>query len=148
MTDPTQTLNNFLFKYGVDTTTNFDLKDIAKDLGIKVKVVMHDELKDLNKSQKNLVINLDSSENKGSHWVCLYLGLDKNKYYFDPYGVLPIAAVQNLDGLLYNTLQIQPDDTKMCGQLCLYVLYNLEKGEEFEDLMLSMYEEMEDILNP
>ena len=134
-------LNNFLFKYGVDTTTNFDLKDIAKDLGIKIKVVMHDELKE---KPVIYIINLDSSENKGSHWVCLY----KNKYYFDPYGVLPIAAVQNLDGLLYNTLQIQPDNTKMCGQLCLYVLYNLEKGEEFEDLVLRMYEEMEDILNP
>jgi len=126
----------------LDTTTNFDLKDIAKDLGIKIKVVMHDELKDLNKSQKNLVLNLDSSENKGSHWVCLY----KNKYYFDPYGVLPISKVDQTDGLIYNTLQIQPDDTKMCGQLCLYVLSNLEKGEEFEDLVLSMYEEMQDLL--
>jgi hypothetical protein len=137
-------MEKFLFKYGLDTTTNFDLKDIAKDLGIKIKVLMRNELKDIDKSQKNLVINLDSSENKGSHWVCLY----KNKYYFDPYGVLPINTIAQIDGLLYNTLQIQPDDTKMCGQLCLYVLYNLEKGEDFEDLVLRTYEEMEDILNP
>jgi len=138
-------LNDFLFKYGIDTTTNFDLKDIAKDLGIKIKVVMHDELKEKPLKSSNLnIINLDSSENKGSHWVCLY----KNKYYFDPYGVLPIKEVQKIDGLLYNTLQIQPDDTKMCGQLCLYVLYNLEKGEDFGNLILNMYEEMQDLLNP
>jgi hypothetical protein len=138
-------MEKFLFKYGINTTTNFDLEDIAKDLGIKIKVLMRNELKNLEDFKtKNLVINLDSSENKGSHWVCLY----KNKYYFDPYGVLPINTIDQIDGLVYNTLQIQPDDTKMCGKLCLYVLDNLEKGEKFEDVVLCMYEEMEDILNP
>ena len=60
------------------------------------------------------IINLESSKENGSHWVCLY----KNKYYFDPYGILPM---KNVNYEMYNTLQIQPDDTKMCGQLCLYI---------------------------
>ena len=45
-------LQNFLFKYGIDTTTNFDLINIAKDLGLdgqrpgepKIKILMRDEL--------------------------------------------------------------------------------------------------------
>ena len=32
-------LQNFLFKYEIDTT-NFDLKNIAKDLGMKIKVLI------------------------------------------------------------------------------------------------------------
>ena len=37
-------LNSFLNKYGTDTTTNFDLKKIAKDLQIKVHIIMCDEI--------------------------------------------------------------------------------------------------------
>ena len=90
----------------------------------------------------------------GSHWVCL----SKEKYYFDSYGILPM---KNINYEMCNTLQIQPDNTKMCGQLCLYILYKLSrpivegqsssKGEKFdeqsyvdhkvfEDLILNTYE--------
>ena len=50
--------------------------------------------------------------------------------------------------LIYNTIQIQPNNSKMCGQLCLYFLYltNIEEYE-FEDAILKMYEELEDLLN-
>ena len=121
-------LQKFLFKYGIDTTTNFDLKNIAKDLDLKIKVLMRDELvpsssldqrssrdelKD-NKTKKDLIIlNLESSKEEGSHWVSLY----KNVYYFDPYGILPLKNItcEMYNGnastptpLMWNTLQIQP----------------------------------------
>ena len=36
----------------------------------------------------------------------------------------------------------------MCGQLCLYFLYLTKIEEfEFEDSILKMYEELEDLLN-
>ena len=184
----TDNLQKFLFKYGINTTTNFDLKNIAKDLGLKIKVLMRDELNsssldqrssrdELNSSslgqspsrdenfentKKDLIIlNLESSKEEGSHWVSLY----KNKYYFDPYGILPPknimgdaqhkADYEMWNGnastptpLMWNTLQIQPDNTNMCGQLCLYILYRLEKfNEDFEDLILTVYEEMNDLID-
>jgi len=37
-------LVKFLNALGINTTTNFNLKDIAKELNIKVKVLMKDEL--------------------------------------------------------------------------------------------------------
>jgi len=146
-------LQKFLFKYGINTTTNFDLKNIAKDLGLdKIKVLMRDEMENI-KPNYIYIFNLESSKEEGSHWVSLY----KNKYYFDPYGILPPKNIDyemwNGDAskstpLMWNTLQIQPDNTNMCGQLCLYILYRLEKfNEDFEDLILTVYEEMNDLID-
>ena len=45
-------LKNFLDKYGQNTTTNFYLRDIAKDLGIKVSIIMSDELDQRSASPK------------------------------------------------------------------------------------------------
>ena len=155
-------LQNFLFKYGIDTTTNFDLKNIAKDLDLNIKVLMKDELNQI-KPNKLVILNLESSKEndgletsdgrspadqrsspsnkvRGSHWVCLF----KNKYYFDPYGILPM---KNITCEMWNTLQIQPDNTKMCGQLCLYILYRLDHGDSFENLILTVYEEMNDLID-
>ena len=75
-------LNSFLNKYGTDTTTNFDLKKIAKDLQIKVHIIMCDEInnyldKDYGRSPTfgdNLIINLQTTNEKGSHWVSKKLG--------------------------------------------------------------------------
>ena len=133
-------LQNFLFKYGIDTTTNFDLKNIAKDLGMRIKVLMSDEFLKENTKKEMIILNLESSKERGTHWVCLF----KNKYYFDPYGILPM---KNLPCETYNTLQIQPDNTKMCGQLCLYILYHLSKvgREKFEELILTTYQEIQDL---
>ena len=53
------TLQSFLFTYGINTTSNFVLKDIAKQLDIKVKILMKDEL-ELRQCEKpitNAIIN-------------------------------------------------------------------------------------------
>ena len=44
----------FLFNYGINTTTYFDLKDIANELKIKVKILMKDELKEFSAKQDEL----------------------------------------------------------------------------------------------
>ena len=134
-------LNSFLNKYGSDTTTNFDLKKIAKDLQIKIHIIMCDEINnysqrsdssgDLDKDGRsptfgeNLIINLQTSKEKGSHWV---LCSKKFKIYFDSYGVVPIKNIDTyLDksSFIYNTIQVQKINTKICGQLCLFVLDKL-----------------------
>ena len=43
-------LKTFLKKYGERTTTNFDLLNIGRDLGLKLKVIMRDELNRLKKN--------------------------------------------------------------------------------------------------
>ncbi len=63
--------NDFTDKYGVRKTTMFDLSDIAKQLKFKIEIVMNDEILSLPKNTKNIILNLDSSKNNGTHWVCI-----------------------------------------------------------------------------
>ena len=119
------------------------MKNIAKDLGLKIKVLMRHEIGGQSPSTKtdSIILNLESTKENGSHWVCIY----KQKYYFDPYGILPI---KNINYEMYNTLQILPDNTKMCGQLCLYILYRIDRGDsDFSQLILNTKEEMTDLYN-
>ena len=63
-------MTDFLKQYGKQTTTNFDLKKIANQLGIKnFHILMRNELllmKDV--PEVNFVTNLHTSDQKGVHW--------------------------------------------------------------------------------
>jgi len=51
-----------------------------------------------------MVINLDESKNKGTHWISLSIK-NKTSYYFDSYGFPPTKKVeifvQNLDIIIH-----------------------------------------------
>ena len=143
-------LKDFLDKYGTNKTTNFDLMDIARDLNLKIKVLMKDELLEY-KGNKPIILNDQNSNQSGSHWVCLkknsgstLLNTDssgKEKgFYFDSYGIIPPKEVfEYLNDFKYSTFQIQPDNSEMCGQLCLFVLNN---DGEFESTVLKLLNEL------
>lgn len=118
------TILDFLKTFGIDAKTNFDLKDYANYLNLPIKVLMNNELNKIKNSKKhNIIINYQNSDESGSHWVCV-----KDKYiYFDSYGIKPTKEVESfLDyNYIYNKIQVQPDNTKICGILCLYVLWRL-----------------------
>ena len=146
-------LIKFLTKYGINETTNYDLKNIADDLGIEIKVLMRDELNKINKTKKDYIImNLETSKDNGSHWVSLS---KFHNIYFDPYGILPTKEVYNYfntssnnkikDKLKYNKIQLQKEG-ELCGQLSLYVLYCLHQGLKFEYIISSMHEELSKFL--
>ena len=62
-----------------------------------------------------------------------------DNYYFDSYGLPPANEVREILGNgTHNTFQIQKPGTTYCGQLCLYVLYKLQKGVPFLDIMLEL----------
>ena len=80
-------LDKYGYKYRY-TITNFYLRDILKNHNLKCSIIMGDELLDkyyLNKD--NLIINLQTGNEKGSHWI---LGNKKFKIYFDSYGAVPL----------------------------------------------------------
>jgi len=61
----------------------------------------------------------------GSRGVAVYRK-GKHKYYFDSYGIQPMKeAMDFLEHGTYSTFLIQPENTKICGQLCLHILYKL-----------------------
>ena len=150
--DYSNDLKFFLFSFGINKTSNFDLYDMANLLELPIKICMKNEFKSLknkvlrseNIYNKNtlFIINLQDSDKKGSHWVCF----DKSSLiYFDSYGIKPIKEIEDISkNLQYNQVQIQPCGTEICGQLCLYILFHLrnETFETYEELLINTYEQM------
>lgn len=70
------------------------------------------------------IINLDSSENPGTHWVA-YAKIKDKIEYFDSYGNLrPPREFVNYMGscINYNYENFQKHNTFNCGHLCLKYL--------------------------
>lgn len=142
-------INVFLDRFGTDTSSNFDLLSWSRELGFntsnkpKLYVVMKDEIENLKKLKTKskplyIITNLHTSKQPGVHWTALYRDGLTNKY-FDSYGLQPDHEVIDfLEDGVYSTFQIQPMNTKCCGQLCLYLLYKLSKGKDFYDTVLEM----------
>ena len=65
----------------------------------------------------------------------------KTKIYFDSYGVQPPTEVTYYLGKLirYNTDQVQPVGEVFCGHLCLYVLKELNAGQEFQNILSNFF---------
>ena len=49
-------LKSFLIKYGINSTSNFQLKDIFNELNIQGKILMRDELNKIKYTKKNNII--------------------------------------------------------------------------------------------
>ena len=132
----------FLDKYGTDSTTNFQLLRYARELKIpNFHCIMRNEFRVLKKLKRLpifIVCNYQTTDENGTHWIAMYKD-NKNTFYFDSYGVgLFNEAKAFLVHGVYSTFQIQPDGTKMCGILCLFVLYSLHNGRDFFDIVLEL----------
>lgn len=86
---------------------------------------MRDKLPKFPKLVECAIVNLDNSNNEGTHWVAYV----KNKQYceyFDSFGDLkpPIELIKYLKckDILYNYIKYQNFDTVNCGHLCLKYL--------------------------
>ena len=83
-----------------------------------------------------------TDETKGTHWVC-YFQKDNEKIYFDSYGIQPPLEMidylrEKLGDIQYNVEQIQPLNTFICDHICLFVLKELTKGENFQKVISSL----------
>ena len=134
---------DFVKRYGTSTTTNIQLTEWADELGIpNFSCIMRDELKELNpKENHNIIINLETSKERGSDWNCLHKKGD-TAYYFSSYALPPLKEVKDFTSgskkRYHNTFQLQEMGQEYCGQMALYVLYHLSRGESFEDTILSL----------
>lgn len=72
------------------------------------------------------IINLDSSNGLGTHWVA-YFKKDYYIDYFDSFGNLPppVELITYLgNNIHYNYIKHQDYDSVNCGHLCLRFLYD------------------------
>ena len=139
--------SDFALRFGPSRTTNFDLMTMAKRMKIpSFRIVMHDELVTLPKNTRNVIMNLDSSKGRGTHWVAIY-NTPAYKLYFSSFGDPPSdRVIQFMNKTtttntvrVYNDFQLQTFGAEYCGQMSLYVLYRLNlTGDSANGIMLSL----------
>ena len=114
--------------------TNYELLKYVKLLNIKNfrGVFMRDALpKKRSKQTEAAIVNLDSNDSQGTHWVCFY-----GNNYFDSFGLPPPDEVVKYmpHPIYYNSNEIQDRASVICGHLCLYVLKHLSDGKSYEEV--------------
>lgn len=70
------------------------------------------------------IINLSPHTEAGSHWVAVYISVDRFAYYFDSFG-LPIKNMyilrflkKHAKRISHNKIQLQHIASKKCGKFC------------------------------
>ena len=117
--------------------TNFDLISYIEQLKVPYfrGVFMRDELPKNSNPIECGIMNLNKSEQIGSHWVC-FVRNKKDRIYFDSFGQITPLELQkylktkqefknNTPVIKRNTDIIQKINTNVCGHLCLLVLTSL-----------------------
>lgn len=94
------------------------------------------------------IVNLDSINNSGTHWVCYYHD-NSNSIYFDSFGLFPPDEIKSYlhKNIISSTFQVQEFNTNYCGYLCLFVLSCLSKGYKYEDIILNLVKEFENYIS-
>ncbi len=96
-----------------------------------VFAVDHPHLKGNMKENESCVINLDTMDSQGTHWVCIVnRGIDC--CYFDSFGIIPDKRVikymeTSRKNVLYNTAQLQDIKSITCGYFACYVIIECQK---------------------
>jgi len=115
---------------------NIDLNILCENLNIKfVNIISKDMLNNHFKEKFNngiFIVNLNNSNQKGSHWVAIY-----NNCYFDSYGFVAPIEIENyfskIKKYLYNDEQLQDLNDTYCGWFCLYFLYWMINNNQYDE---------------
>lgn len=92
-----------------------------------------------NKTKIGVIINLDTHDQNGSHWVALYSDLNKNQiYYFDSFAVKPgkriTLFIQKILHFMYNKKHKQQLKlTEFLNKIIKKKEYTLQSMSEFDD---------------
>ncbi len=95
-------------------------------------------------------VNLIKNGEKGYHWVASWKR-GSVRIYFDSYGQITPVEIQkylktaeefcaNTNVIQRNTDIVQPLNSSICGQLCLYVLKALSEGWSYEKILTVLRE--------
>ena len=125
--------------------TNFDLYEYVKKLKIRNfrGVFMRDTLPKSPHKVECGIINLNTSKEGGTHWVC-YFKNGLTRIYFDSFAQRSLLELQKylkksseegIGVIQRNTDIVQPLNTNICGHLCLFVLKALGDGWSFQQVL-------------
>ena len=88
------------------------------------------------KNHSPCIINPDSLESAGTHWVCCAPSHDnKFVWYFDSFGMGYPEEFASSKQIIYNSSQYQDIKSILCGYYCLYFLHQWSLGKSFYDIL-------------
>jgi len=114
--------------------SNIEIISICKQYGLGLtECCMKNELHSL-KVNGHYIINLENSNQNGTHWTCLISEKD-SCFYFDSFGCIPPQEIQNLlqkyyKRIYFNNKIIQNLQSVLCGYFCLALLIFLKKNQK------------------
>jgi len=122
------------------------LLEIPNFRGVK----MRDELPSKPWKMECGILNLNTHEQTGSHWISWYKN-GKERYYFDSFGESPPVEIVkylktpqefrcDLPAIKRNAVTVQRDKSNECGSLCLFVLKHLSNGIPFFEILEALQE--------
>ena len=134
--------------YGIDVPDDKGLTRCARVLKIEYfrGVFMSDTLPLRSYHKECGIVNFNTAEQSGSHWVC-YFKDKKRRIYFDSFGqITPIEIQKYLKTkreynpseqvIQRNTDIVQRVNTHVCGHLCLFVLTSLTREHlSYQDVL-------------
>lgn len=88
------------------------------------------------------VINLDTSDKPGSHWVALEIN-KKGAIFFDSYGLKPkdVYILRFLKGkkIKYNQKHVQHPLSTTCGQWCIYFIWRRSTNWTLQEMLRAFF---------
>jgi hypothetical protein len=121
--------------------TNYDIDRYCRNIATYRGTFMMDELK-IATSDECLVVNYAKSIHKGTHWICLWIK-DNKCIIFNSYGAPPpleiLEYTKSCTKRQYSTDPIQTYTEGICGHYCVYVLQELNKGRDMNDILDELY---------
>ena len=112
--------------------TNFDIQNWVKYLRLNNfgGVISRDQVIDCI-PQHSYVINLNESDEPGSHWVAMFFG-SSLVLYFDSFGLAPpqellMLCKKHRINYAYNNTHYQALTSVLCGYYCLFFLNEISK---------------------
>ena len=115
-------------------TSDIDLEILFDKYNIKLNdVCCKDQINRKFINDGYYIVNLQDSNQNGSHWCCLYK--KKNYYYwFDSYGCEPPQEILQISkNINYNKHIIQDLQSSCCGYYCLLFCYYIQKKKDIND---------------
>lgn len=143
-----------------DTMFDTDLKRYVHILSIPHfrGVMMRDELSNNPLNEECGILNLNTHNESGSHWICWYKNRN-DRYFFDSFGESPPIELlkylktqseyqNNLPVIRRSAITVQHYYSNECGSLCLYMLKKLTNGVSFPKILIELAERFNKLSSP
>ena len=118
-----------------------EIKKQLKNYKRFVGVFPCDYIPDLNRGE-GVIVNTDTHNKGGEHWVAIYMSPTGSMEYFDPFGLPPLVPHirEYINGsnhifFSYSTIQLQDPSSTSCGGHCIAFIKHRLSDLPFEALL-------------